>query len=103
MPNEPTMCVQISGPEESLRKLVTKYSLLVEGAKRDGKVVTGQTFITNRLAKTLKAKDVEITVLYDASKAGKERQKEVMKDNPFADGSIPKGLGRKDHGGKNVP
>ena len=103
MPNEPTMCVRISGPEEGVRKLIAKYSLLVEGAKRNGKVVTGQTFITNRLAKRLKAKDVEITVLYDATKAGKERQKEVMKDNPFADGSIPLGLGKKNRGGENVP
>jgi hypothetical protein len=95
MASEAIMCVRITGPEESVRKLVVKHSLNLEGAHRQGDLVSGDAFIPNSLAKKLKTEGVEVKVLFDATSVGKEMQKEVMKDNPFADGSIPQGLGKK--------
>ena len=95
MANEPIMSVRITGPVESVRKLIAKQKLLLEGARQEGKNVSGEAFIPNSVAKKLKGEGVEVSVLYDASRVGKERQKEVMKDNPFLDGSIPQGLGKK--------
>jgi hypothetical protein len=95
MANEAIMCVRITGPEKSVRELVVKHSLNLEGAHREGDLVSGDAFIPNSLAKRLKADGVEVKVLFDATSVGKEMQKEVMKDNPFADGSIPQGLGKK--------
>jgi hypothetical protein len=103
MANQPIMCVRITGPIESVRKLIAKHGLLLEGARGDGKSVSGETFIPNSVAKKLKADGVEVKVQYDASSVGKERQKEVMKDNPFLDGSIPKGLGIKVREDRHVP
>jgi len=102
MANEPIMCVRITGPVESVRKLIAKHKLLLEGARQEGKNVSGEAFIPNSVAKKLKGKGVEVNVLYDASRVGKERQKEVMKDNPFLDGSIPQGLGKKVKGDGDV-
>jgi hypothetical protein len=102
MANEPIMCVRITGPVESVRKLIARHKLLLEGARQDGKNVSGETFIPNSAARKLKGEGVEVNVLYDASRVGKERQKEVMNDNPFLDGSIPQGLGKKVKGDRDV-
>lgn len=92
---DPIMCVQISGSEKDIRAFIAKRSLNLEGAQREGDRVVGYAFVRQSIAKDLKGTRVEVRVLYNATELGKERQKEVMRDNPFADGSIPKGLGKK--------
>src|SRR5262245_38219849 len=99
--SENILCVRISGSERSVRGLISRYKLNLEGTSWDGKVVTGFVFIPSDKAKKLKAPSTEIKVLYNASQLGRERQKEVGKGNRFKDGSIPKGLGKtiKEDGG----
>jgi hypothetical protein len=95
MPKEdPIMCVQVSGPEKAVRALIAKKTLLLEALKRDGERLVGFAYVRQSKIRFLKAPRIALKTLYDATALGKQRQKQVMRDNPFVDGSIPKGLGR---------
>lgn len=98
----PTLCVLVSGPEKDIRSLVAKRALILEATRRDGEEVSGYAFVTKDRLKELKAPRLRFKVVHDATAHGRERQKEVMTDNPYRDGGFPAGLGQLIKGGRDV-
>lgn len=98
----PMLCVLVSGPEKDVRNLIAKHALVLEATRRDGEEISGYAFVTEERLKALKAPRLKFKVVHDATAHGRERQKEVMTDNPYRDGGFPAGLGRLIKGGRDV-
>jgi len=91
------MRVKIQANRERLREFLRENPVdLIGGTSRqpDGSFVI-EAFLRKEQLKKISRMDLRIEIVEDASAKGKERQKEVSRENRFAKGQIPRGVGKK--------
>ena len=90
--------VHIQGSGEELRHFLRDHPLDLNcgrpSRQADGSFLV-EAFVRESQVPQISRAKVRVTVVEDASAKGRERQKEVSRENRFAGKEIPRGLGRK--------
>jgi hypothetical protein len=93
-PNK-VLCVRVTGPKEAFRAWLSRYPAELYATREDDKDVSAELFLPEEVVEKIDRKSLRVEVLHDATKRGRERQKEVGKGNRFEGGRRFEGLGKK--------
>lgn len=94
------LCVRVNGSKDAVREWLSRHPSETYAAREDDRGVSVELFLPSGLVEQIDRKQLHVEVVYDASKRGRERQKEVGKGNRFerGDARLFKGLGEKTKG-----